>query len=173
MVDSYQDAYLAHQKRKKAALIQIIKERHSDRIFADTPVDSVTVMSLLSMTDSCPSSCDRHGVRCFIEDERDRKALLGGLLVGGTGWIHRAPTVLMLWADPLAYKAGGEGHFMPYLDAGIIAYQLQLLATASGLKSCFINPNVRDFNQSHFQNIFSPYENGVFCGALAIGHRVE
>ena len=56
--------------------------------------------------------------------ERDDKALLNGLLVGATGWLYRVPTVLMLFANPEAYKGGDNGdevNYNSYLDAGVIA----------------------------------------------------
>jgi nitroreductase len=175
-MDQYQQSYLAHQQRKKEVLIQLIEERHSERMFSDKEVDEETLQQLLETRVAAPSSCDRHGVHLSVERERDRKALLGGLLVGGTGWIHRAPLILMLWADPLAYKAGNERDWNTYLDAGFLGEQLFLYATALGLRACFVNPQVRDFNKPHFQQTFGalfgdpedPAE-GIYCGCLAIG----
>lgn len=178
-MDEFQDRYLAHQARKRDVLVQLMKERHSERMFAEDPVDDELLGYVLETRLVAPSSCDRHGVSVAVETERDRKALLGGLLVGGAGWIHRAPVVLMLWGDPTAYKAGDEQRWMPYLDAGILVQQLYLIATALDLKACYVNPNVRDFNKPHLQQVFSPLYGpepedlapvGIFCGAVALGH---
>jgi nitroreductase len=166
VVDEFQDRYLAHQARKREVLRSIMEARHSNRIFADTPVPAEVVAAVLETQTLCPSSCDRHGVSVTVVDDRDGKALLGGLLVGGVGWIHRAPVVALLIADPDAYKAAGEIDFMPYLDAGVVVQQFYLAATAEGLHCAFANPNIRPHNRAHFAATFG---DGVFCGAFAFG----
>lgn len=85
-----------------------MKERHSNRRFnTDMTVSRELVDELLESVKHCPSSCDRHGVRVRVVTERNEKDLLDGLLVGGTGWVYRAPYVFLLMADPVAYKADG------------------------------------------------------------------
>lgn len=166
LFDPYQERYLAHQKRKKEVLRRIIQERHSDRLFSDEDVPLSVIEEIVATTDFCPSSCDRHGVQVKIVDQRDDKELLGGILVGGVGWVHRAKYVLLLMGDSLAYKARNEATYMPYLDAGVMVQQLTLATTAYDLAGCFVNPNVREQNVEHFQNVFGE---GIFCGAFAIG----
>lgn len=164
--DPYQERYLAHQERKKEVLWGIIKRRHSDRVFSDEDIPRSEIEEIVATTDLCPSSCDRQGVQIKIVDKRDDKELLGGILVGGVGWVHRAKYILLLMADPLAYKAGNEATYMPYLDAGVKVQQLALTTTAYDLAGCFVNPNIREQNVEHFQNVFGE---GIFCGAFAIG----
>lgn len=168
-MDNYQTRYLEHQKRKAEVLASIIKERHSNRVFANKPLlaDSEPIQKILEDVKSCPSSCDRQAINLLVIGDRDQKALLGGLLVGGVGWIHRAPIIILLMADPVAYKAGDEISYMPYLDAGIVVQQLYLSATANGLHCAFANPNIRDFNKDHFTKMFG---GGIFCGAFAVGY---
>src|SRR5690606_24707934 len=115
--DEYQERYLAHQQRKREVLISLINERHSTRTFSDEPVGEA-LDDLLRAGERAPSSCDRRGVAIHVVADRDSKALLGGVLVGGVGWVHRAPVVLLFMADPKAYKAGDEVAYMPYLDTG-------------------------------------------------------
>lgn len=164
--DVYQQRYLAHQQRKKAVLINILQERHSERQFSDEEIPRSVIEEIVASLSLCPSSCDRHGVEARIIETRDDKELLGGLLVGGVGWIHRAKYIILLFGNPAAYKAGDEVSYMPYLDGGIMAQQLALLTTANGLAGCFVNPNIRSQNQAHFHKQFGE---GVFCGAFAIG----
>lgn len=168
MADIYQERYLSHQLRKKDILIKIMKKRYSERIFSDKPVEQGKIDQILESQQWCPSSCNRQAVSVKIVHDRDEKALLGGLLVGGTGWIHRAPVILLLFADPLAYKAGDEIAYMPYLDAGVVVQQFLLMATALGLKTAYSNPNIREMNKDHFHKIFGE---GIFCGAIALGHK--
>ncbi|GGK89260.1 nitroreductase family protein [Mangrovihabitans endophyticus] len=165
--DEYQGRYLAHQRRKAAVLAQILAERHSGRRFADRPVGDGDLEPLLDAAARAPSSCARRGVAARVVRGRDATALLGGLLVGGVGWIHRAPAVVLLVADPVAYKAGDEVRFMPYLDAGVMAQDLMLAAAAAGMASCFVNPAVREPNRDFFTARFCA--GGLFCGAVAVG----
>ena len=167
MSDS-QDRYLLHQERKKKALLEIMLERHSERAFADDALPDEEVQAIISSMRTCPSSCDRQGVQIRVIDGRDQKALLGGLLVGGVGWIHRAPVVLLLFGQTESYRAEGEIAFMPYLDAGAMMYAAYIHATACGLSCCFCNPNIRELNKGHFKAVFGE---GVFCGAIALGYK--
>lgn len=161
-----QERYLAHQERKKQALMEIMLERHSERAFSDSAVTKGQIGRVLDAMETSPSSCDRRGVEVKIIESRDDKALLGGLLVGGVGWIHRAPVILMLMANVDAYKAEGESLYMPYLDAGAMLQCAYLHAAANGLACCFCNPNIRERNKPHFKAVFG---DGIFCGAITLG----
>jgi nitroreductase len=164
--DDYQQRYLEHQARKADVLRGLLAERHSARVFAERPVGDEALALLLEAAEHAPSSCARRGVNVRVVSDRDSKALLGGLLVGGVGWIHRAPVVLLLIADPVAYKAGDEIAWMPFLDAGVMAGQMGLAAVAAGLRGCFVNPNVRPAHRDMFTGAFGP---GIMCGAFAVG----
>lgn len=170
VVDWFQQRYLAHQGRKKRTLIEIMRSRHSDRMFDDRPVDEPVREQVREVVDACPSSCDRRGVSVGEVDARDERELLGGLLVGGVGWVHRAPWILLLWGDPLAYKAGNESLFMPFLDAGVLILGIQLRTTDLGLAAAYINPNIRPHNRDHFLANFAPAEGAIFGGAIAVGY---
>ena len=168
--DVYQERYLKHQQEKKAELIQIMKDRHSNRRFSDEPIPQDVIDELIKVVDLAPSSCDRKAIKVKVITDKDQKALLGGLLVGGVGWIHRAPAILLITADPKAYKAGKEIDFMPYLDGGVVSQQLALMATTLGIHGCFANPNIRDFNQDHYHKIFGPE---ILTMAFAIGYPIN
>ena len=173
----YQERYLAHQSHpggKRDELIALIKERHSNRRFDDRPVGD-ELDTILDALKHCPSSCDRFGVRVKVITDRDDKALLNGLLVGGVGWIYRAPAILLLFADREAYKGGENGdevNYNSYLDAGVMAQTAMLTATALNLHTAFVNPQIRERNRAYFYSQFSPksWQSPLFCGAVAIGH---
>lgn len=164
--DVYQERYLAHQQRKAKILAEIVAERHSERQFGRGEVDETPILEAIS---DCANSCNRQAVYPKVITERDDKSILGGLLVGGVGWIHRADKIILLFADPIAYKAGDEINYMPYLDAGVQVGQAYLAASANDIAICYANPNVREKHKEFFQEMFG---DDLFCGALAIGrHR--
>lgn len=169
-IDIYQQRYLKHQQTKKAELIQIMKDRHSNRRFSDQEVPQEIIDELIKVVDLAPSSCNRKAIKVKVITDRDQKALLGGILVGGVGWIHRAPVILLITADKAAYKSENEKDFMPYLDGGVVSQQLALMATALGVHGCFANPNIRDFNKDHYHKIFGPE---ILTMAFAIGYPVK
>lgn len=172
--DTHQARYIAHQARKRETLIEIMRERHSERMFSSSEVSRETLdrltASVEEVGDLAPSSCDRKAIYAVATSDRDLLALLGGILVGGVGWIHRAPLVMLVFADPRAYVAGDEIHFMPYLDAGCYIQQVLLWATAEGLHSAYANPNIRPENVDFFQKRFG---DDIFCGAIALGYPPE
>lgn len=185
MTDIYQKRYEAHQKRKAAILKEIIAQRHSDRQFGDEPLTEKEIFRVLDAIKEVPSSCNRRGVQArvistycprtnvsegYLSGVRDFKALLGGLLVGGVGWIHRADTLLLLLADEVAYKE--QLVWMPYLDAGVIINQVYLTATSMNLAVCYCNPNIRAENIKFFRQRFQIKDNEIFCGVIALGHQM-
>jgi len=175
-LDEFQSRYLAHQSHpggKRDELIALVKERHSNRRFDDKQIEPETLETLLDSLRHCPSSCDRFGTRIKIVQDRDDKALLNGLLVGGCGWIYRSPTVLMLFANKEAYKGGDSGdevNYNSYLDAGVMLQTAMLVATSLGLHCAFVNPQVRAKDRDYFYQRFEPFENSLFCGAIALGY---
>jgi len=154
--------------------MKIMKDRHSERMFDSAPIPHNTLErwqhEITAVKAEAPSSCDRQAVSLFGVTGRDDRAFLGGVLVGGVGWIHRAPLVVLVFADPVAYVAGDEIKWMPYLDAGVVIQQVLLWATAEGLHSAFANPNIRDGHRPFFESQFG---NQIFCGAIALGYPPE
>ncbi len=184
--DKYQERYLAHQKRKAEILrshygtdqfkkyneeeqktfIEILKSRRSQRAFNREPVK---IAKILELADYRPSSCDRRSIQIKVIESRDEKDLLGGLLVGGTGWVHRADKVLLFLAWKDAYKSPAEKEFMSYIDAGVLAQTLYLICEALNVGSAYINPNIRAENKDFFYNRFID-EGYQYVGAMALGH---
>lgn len=169
-LDVYQERYLAHQSRKREVLSQLLAERHSERAYADMPLAHPMIAEVTNALYTAPSSCDRRALSLCIVDDRDGLALLGGLLVGGVGWVHRAPVVALIFADAAAYKAGTEVDYMPFLDAGVLVGHMYLSAQAAGLRGCYINPNIRESNRAYFDERFAGGNpNLLYCGAFAFG----
>jgi nitroreductase len=177
-LDDFQARYIAHQTHpggKRDELIELVKERHSNRRFDDKQVESEVLSKLLDALRHCPNSCDRFGVRAKIIQSRDEKELLGGMAIGGVAWIHRAPTVIMFFANPEAYKGGDNGDEVEYnsfLDCGVMAQTAMLVATSLGLHTAFVNPQVRKHNREYFYKMFKPqtWDKAIFTGCVAIGY---
>ena len=169
-----QERYEAHQAQKSKELALLIAERHSHRMFDKTPPTEAQIKEMLDCCKAAPNSCDRHGVGIRMIADRDRKELLGAYLVGGVGWIHRAPMIFMLWAEPGTYLGdnGNEWQYNAYLDAGVMLGYLALKAESLGLHGTVVNPNVRGSNECLFRQCFAPCEKmkePLYCGAFAFG----
>jgi len=184
--DKYQERYLSHQRRKaemftstygtdkfkvynkkeQGVFIEVLKSRRSQRAFNRVPVD---IKPILELAEYRPSSCDRRSVQIKVVESRDEKDLLGGLLVGGTGWVHRADKILLFLAWKDAYKSPTEKEFMSYIDAGVLAQTLYLICEAMNVGACYINPNVRESNKTFFHEKFIP-EGYQYVGCMALGH---
>lgn len=148
--------------------MKLMKQRHSTRMFSDKAVEDEKVYEIVTSLKLSPSSCDRQGIYTLGTRSRDDKALLSGLLVGGVGWVHRAPIIILLFANPKAYVEGTS--YMPYLDAGVKVAYAYLVAEALGLKACYVNPNVRKEHKEYFVKHFG---SDIFCGAMAIGYEAK
>lgn len=172
-----QKRYLLHQGKNKAGeLAAIMKQRHSNRIFDQKEVPQELINELAEACKYTPSSCDRRAVRLKLITDRDDKALLNGLLVGGVGFVYRVPAIFLLFGDKDSYKAGdpagSEVNYNLPLDAGIIVNQLWLTAISKGLHATFVNPQVRERNKDHFYQNFKPrgWDNPEFMGAFCFGY---
>jgi len=177
MSDIYQQRYLEHIKRKKKfqtetnkiiyslrekdLLFNVIKNRRSQRTFNKEPITQTEINLLLESAKFAPSSCNRQAIYIKILDE------IEDLLVGSKGWINNANKIFLVFADMRAYKSPNEVSFMPYLDAGVVAENIYLMAEVLRIGVCFINPNIQE--KIRFNNLYNK-ENNRFCGAIAIGH---
>lgn len=161
---SYQDRYARHQARKKLQLL--LGARRSQRIFTNDAIPEAVFTDILNAAATAPSSCNRHGLKLHVVAGRRDKELLGGLLVGGVGWVHRADKIILFLADPVAYASPNERDFMHYCDVGFTAFPMWLVAESHGLGVSYINPNL--VNETVFNTYFG--RGHIFCGALAIGY---
>lgn len=176
-----QERYKKHQAKKKQVLAgfrqkhkdnkknplfwDILKNRRSTRVYGNGQVDLEPIKKALNLV---PSSCDRMAISYEIVDDRTSKSLLGGLLVGGVGWIHRADKIILLYANSEAYRGIGEIDYMPYLDAGVVIQQIYLAAEASNIACCYVNPNVREEHKEVFNKFFNK-KGLIFVGSVAFG----
>lgn len=112
----------------------------------------------------------RHGgAHTRPANSADDKAFLGGVLVGGVGWIHRADEVLLLCAELDHYRPD-EVEFLPYLEAGFLASQILLVACSAGRRAHFVSPLVREDNRAFVGHRFGNGKPFILCGAIAMGN---
>jgi len=166
--DIHQERYIGHQNKKKKQLIEILENRVSQRIFNNEPITEQEIKKITHYMAQVPNSCSRQAIYSTIIDDRVSKELLGGILVGGVGWIHRSDKIILLFANNLAYKSENEITFMPYLDAGAVLMAGYLICEEMNIGVCFVNPNIRKEFKKYFIENFNKGEL-IFCGALAIG----
>ena len=196
MMDVYQDRCLEHRNRKAATLAgevtavetgsrafdfcdkwpllkHLMETRRSQRRFNDKQVSGDQLRAIAEAIWLSPSSCNRQAITVLPVTNKRLKEELSKLLVGGKGWIDKADTVMLLFANPDAYKSPGEMAYMPYLDAGVCVQSAYLAAEAVGVGCCYVNPNIREEDKEAFAVLFVEmfkHECGIFCGALVLGH---
>ena len=166
-MDQFQQRYLNHQGKKKMQILNLIRDRHSDRVFSDRDIDVEDMKKVIESAYLAPSSCDRKAILLKHIKFRDNKQLLSGLLVGGVGWIHRASEIILLVADVGAYKE--NLYYMPYLDTGFIAENIWLACTELKIGCCFVNPNAREEHKGILRQFFIR-PNEILTGVLALGY---
>jgi nitroreductase len=163
--DIYQERYVKHQEKKKEQLMALYDNRSSQRIFNRDPLPDGWLDTVLHAMAKTPSSCARYAIKIKPVQDRDTKQLLGGLLVGGAGWVHRGDTVLLLLADETAYKEGLD--YMKYIDAGFAGMSIMLTLESMNIGGCYINPNVRTNHQHILKDLIGDH---AYCGAVAVGN---
>lgn len=181
-IDIYQQRYLNHQDKKREQLLALYDNRSSQRIFNRDPLPEGWLDTVLHAMSKTPSSCARYAVKVKPINDRDTKQLLGGILVGGAGWVHRADTILLLLADQTAYKEGLD--YMKYLDAGFAGMSIMLALESIDVGGCYINPNIRKehkyimdriidskstWNVKDSKTVITHTPDYVYCGAIAVG----
>lgn len=185
--DIYQQRYKSHQwrkrnqltfgegdseyrkwnKKEKGTVKELLSSRASQRVFNSNIIEEDVLNEILNQATSAPSSCNRHGISLKVVRDRHEKELLNGLLVGGIGWVYRADTVILLFADPEAYKSPYEKEFMHYCDVGFTVMPMWYTAESLNVGAAYINPNIRP----QYKKIMSEYfGKGIFVGAFALGY---
>lgn len=138
-------------------------------MFKTKEIPQEVLDEILKTAETSPSSCNRHGLKLKVVRKRDDKELLGGVMVGGAGWVHRADTIILFLADPVAYASQREKEFMHYADVGFTAMPMWLMAETKGVGCSYINPNL-----SHPDVMALKFAGDhIFCGALVFGYYDE
>ena len=168
-MNEHQERYLKHQEKKKQTLLELIRKRHSDRVFTDQKIEKEKIVAILEAIKLAPSSCNRKAISNKNFSDRDIKSFISGFLVGGVGWIHRADQIILLYSQDSAYKENLD--YMKYLDTGFIGMSVYIACMDLGLGCCFVNPNIREQHLKYFKDYFGLNDEQTLTGAIAVGYK--
>ena len=107
---------------------QCLKERRTVRSFKPDPVPETVVNKILQAARWAPSSRDQQPWHLVVIRDRDTLSSIGG--IAGTGrFIAEAPMAIALIM---------ENADQPKLDAGRALQQMEIMAWAEGMGTCFV-----------------------------------
>ena len=114
---------------------ELIRQRHSPRVFADRIVEREVLHSLLEAARWAASSFNEQPWRFLVarrEEGEEFHRLLKCLMPGNQAWADKA-AVLVLSVASLRFARNNKPNRHAYHDVGLAAAQLTLEATARGL----------------------------------------
>jgi nitroreductase len=113
----------------------LIRSRWSPRAFADRPVPTERLGSLLEAARWAPSSYNEQPWRFFVatrDNPTEYQKMLGCLVEGNQAWARTAP-VLMISVASMQFVKNGKPNPHAWHDVGLASASLVLQATALGL----------------------------------------
>jgi nitroreductase len=151
--------------------MKLIEERHSTRVYAQTPVEQEKLDAILHAANRAPSAGDLQAYSIAVVRRRDVCEALARAS-GGQDWLALAPLILVFVAEPgrSAVKYGRRGeNLYAVQDATIACAYAQLAAHDVGLSACWIGA----FRTSDVQALVGLREGQVPVALLAIGYAAE
>ena len=119
---------------------EVLKQRHSIRVFSEDPVEPEKLAQLLEAARSAPSAANVQAYEIFVVTKVRQRAALSQA-ASAQGFVLTAPVSLIFCADPARSKAmlGARGaRLYAVQDATIACAYAQLAATAAGLASVWV-----------------------------------
>lgn len=115
----------------QAPLTELLAKRWSPRAFADTPITSEVLVSLLEAARWSPSSSNEQPWRFIVGQKGDSThgKLVDVLMEGNQGWAQHAP-VLMLAVARMTREKSGNPNSHAWHDVGASLAHLTVQATA-------------------------------------------
>lgn len=120
-------------------LEHFFKTRHSIRDFDNTPVDEEKILRAVKMAQSCPSACNRQGVRVYAF-HAENAPVIQEWLKGTGGFEGDVQEFLLVTGKQSAYKLGEQPSWM--VSASMFAAYLALALHAVGLGACIVQRSV-------------------------------
>jgi nitroreductase len=124
---------------------EVLKQRHSMRMFTRQPVEAEKLQRLLEMTNTAPSAYNLQSYEAFVVKDPTKKVALSAAAFDQSfarqNFISEAPLVLVFCADPS--RAGGRygsrgADLYGLQDATIAATFAHLAAVDLGLSSVWV-----------------------------------
>ena len=114
--------------------MDVVAARKSVRDYEDKPVEEEKIVKILEAARLAPSWANKQCCRYIVVKDKNK---IQELASGLTGWLKKAPVIVVACADP---KDSGDRNGMNYylVDVGISMQQLVLAATAVELGTCWI-----------------------------------
>jgi len=149
----------------------LVARRWSPRVFADRPVPSAALHSVLEAARWAPSSFNEQPWRLIVatrDNAEDYQRLLACLVPANQGWAKSAP-VLMITVAAMAFEKNGKANRHAYHDVGLASAQLALQATDLGLAAHFM----AGFDADAVRATFAVPEGFEPVAAIALGYAED
>ncbi len=147
---------------------ELIRERWSPRAFADRPIETPELRSLLEAAQWAASSFNEQPWTFIVarrEEPEMHRRLLDCLVPGNQVWAEKAP-VLMLSVAKLAFDRNGKPNRHAWHDVGLAASQLVLQATSLGL----VAHQMAGFDAGKARDVWGLPEGHEPVAAIAVGY---
>ena len=149
----------------------LIEERHSTRVYEQTPVEQEKLDKILHAANRAPSAGDLQAYSIVVvRSPAARKALARAAV--DQEFVGQAPVVLVFLAEPArsSEKYGHRGESLYAIqDATIACAYAQLAAHDLGLAACWVGA----FRTSDVQEVVGATEEQVPVALLPIGYAAE
>lgn len=149
----------------------LIERRWSPYAFADKPVDSADLHSLLEAARWAPSSYNEQPWRFIVatrDDPENFQRLLDCLVPANQEWASKVP-VLMLSVAALSFAQNGKPNRHALHDVGLASATLALQATNIGLAVHFMS----GFDVDRARENFAIPDGFEPAAAIAVGHPLD
>lgn len=111
---------------------QLIKERRSNRCFADKPVTDDIVHKLKDVANWAANSCNKQPIRIFVANEQNLAKACLKCCAGGTGFGDIIPSFWCFTANVRGYVWPSE-MYLPHIDTSLGAQNVFLAAQTLGI----------------------------------------
>ena len=147
---------------------ELIRERWSPRAFADRPIETAELRSLLEAAQWAASAFNEQPWTFIVarrEEPEEYRRLLDCLVPANQAWAERAP-VLMLSVAKLAFDRNAKPNRHARHDVGLATSQLVLQAMSLGLAA----HQMAGFDASKARDVLGIPESHEPVTAIAVGY---
>jgi hypothetical protein len=145
------------------ALMDLIKERRSVRLFNGKKVPREDVLSIIEAATWAPTGCNNQELRFFILDEEEKI----NEFVEFKPFFKGVSTIILVFCDmslPMSHKMYNElrhERHLPYVDTGLALGNMILCAKSKGIDSCIVNLSEYHFRRSKEKRIVNKIINRI------------